>query len=85
MAPVNCSGKSRKTDSSTNEARMALAGQEKETQLLTERLGQTEQKMEKLDQDRLTLLIEKAELQVFVAHQIKVDKDSERTDSCPEG
>lgn len=61
-----------------NEARIALVGQEKETQLLTERLDQAEQKMEKLDQDRLTLLIEKAELQAFVAHQTKVDKDSDR-------
>ncbi len=60
-----------------NEARMALAGQEKETQLLTERLGHAEQKMEKLDQDRLTLLIEKAELQVFVAHRTKTDKEGE--------
>ena len=35
-----------------NEARMGLASQEKETQLLTERLGHAEQKMEKLEQEK---------------------------------
>jgi len=55
-------------------ARMALAGQEKETQLLTERLGQTEQKMEKLEQERVALLTEKAGLQTLVAKRMEKEK-----------
>lgn len=48
------------------EARMALARQEKETQLLIERLVHFEQKMEKLEQERVVLLTERATLQALV-------------------
>ena len=56
------------------EVRMALAGQEKETQLLTERLAQTEQKMENREQERVALLTEKAALQALVAKRIEKEK-----------
>lgn len=43
------------TEQVLTEARMALAGQEKETQLLTERLAQTEQKLGTLEQGKRRL------------------------------
>ncbi len=59
------------TRQALNEARMALAGQAKETQLLTEHLGHTEQKMEKLEQERVGLLTERAELQALMTKRIE--------------
>jgi chromosome segregation ATPase len=61
------------TQQALTEARMALAGQEKETQLLTGRLTQTEQKMEKLEQERVALLTERADLQALVAKRTVKD------------
>lgn len=66
------------TQFTLTEARMALAGYEKETQILAERLVQSEQKIARLEQDRLTLLTEKAEFQAFLANQTKVEKDGDR-------
>jgi hypothetical protein len=57
---------------------MALAGQEKETKLLTERLAQTEQKLGALEQERVALLTQKAELQAFLANQTKAEKEVTR-------
>lgn len=62
------------TQQALTEARMAQAGQAKETQLLTERLVHADKKMEKLEQDRLTLLTEKAELHALVAKRIEKEK-----------
>lgn len=62
------------TGQALTETRMALAGQEKETQLLTERLAQTEQKLGVLEQERAELLTQKAELQAFLANQTKAEK-----------
>ena len=61
---------------SHTEARMTLAGQEKETQLLTERLGHAEQKMEKQEQERVALLTERGALQALVAK--RTEKKSDR-------
>ena len=60
-----------------NVARTALAGEEKKTQLLTERLSQAEKKIEKLEQDRLALLTDKAELQALAT--IRTNAEKERT------
>ncbi len=56
------------------EARMALAAKEKQTELLTERLGHIEAKAEKLDQERIALIQERAELQAQVATDKRRDK-----------
>ncbi|MFP5419733.1 MAG: hypothetical protein ACLGHA_11345 [Gammaproteobacteria bacterium] len=53
-----------------------MAGQEKETQLLTERHAQTEKKMGELEQERVALLIERAKLQALVAKQTEKEKKS---------
>lgn len=66
------------TEQALTEARMALAGQEKETKLLTERLAQTEQKLGALEQERVALLTQKAELQAFLANQTKAEKEVTR-------
>lgn len=60
-----------------NVAHTALAGEEKKTQLLTERLSQAEKKIEKLEQDRLALLTDKAELQALAT--IRTNAEKERT------
>lgn len=57
------------------EARVVFAGQEKETQLLFDRLGHAEQKIEKLEHERIVLLIEKAELQAFLANQATAEQE----------
>lgn len=57
-----------------NITRTALAGREKEAQLLAERLVQTEQKMEKLEQERVALLTDRAELQALAAKRTEKEK-----------
>ena len=47
---------------------MALAAQEKKTEMLTERLAHAESKAEKLAQERLALIQENAKLQAQVAN-----------------
>ncbi len=65
------------TQQTLNVARTAMAGEEKKTQLLTERLDQVEQKMEKLELNRLALLTDKAELQALA--RIRTNAEKERT------
>ena len=72
----NLQGNLDRTQQTLTEARMALAGQEKATQLLTERLGQTEQKMEKLEQERVALFTERGSLQALA--EKRTEKKSER-------
>jgi len=62
------------SEQSLTEARMAQAGKAKEAQLLAERLAQTEQKVEALEQERVALLTQKAKLQAFLANETKAEK-----------
>ncbi|MFC5475600.1 DNA-binding protein [Paraherbaspirillum soli] len=56
------------------ESQMALAAQEKETQLLTARLDQAEQEVEQLEQQRLVLIKERAALQAQAVNSGKAEK-----------
>lgn len=51
------------------ESRMALAAQEAQNAHLMERLAQSDSKLEKLDQERVILIQERAELQAQIAKQ----------------
>ncbi|OIR06067.1 chromosome partition protein Smc [mine drainage metagenome] len=55
------------------ESRMALAAQEKQTELLTERLVSAEDKAEKLDQEKLALFREVTSLQSTITHLEKTN------------
>ncbi len=59
-----------------NESRMALAGQERQTQLVTEQLTQTKNKAQLLDQERLALLLERAELRIVLARKTVVEAEN---------
>jgi chromosome segregation ATPase len=66
-------GKFEAAQQELTESRMALAAQEKQTELLTERLVHAEEKAEKLDQEKLALFRETGSLQAKITQLEKVD------------
>jgi hypothetical protein len=66
------------TQDTLSEARMALAGQERQTELVTEQLTQTQNKAHLLDQERIELLLERAELRMTLKSKTDVEAEDSK-------